>query len=96
MVSLIGSGHRSAEKLIVSIFGIRGLGSIYYLAYASGKAPFERLDVIWATVFLIILISVVVHGVAVTPVMRWIDSERGVDAMRPIKAREGGGERVSR
>ncbi|MDP9812966.1 NhaP-type Na+/H+ or K+/H+ antiporter [Rhizobium tibeticum] len=97
-VSLIGSGHQSAEKLIVSIFGIRGLGSIYYLAYASGQAPFERVDVIWATVFLIILISVVVHGVAVTPVMRWIDNERGVDAMRPINrnAGERGGERVSR
>jgi NhaP-type Na+/H+ or K+/H+ antiporter len=82
-ISLIGGHQPHAEKLIVSIFGIRGLGSIYYLAYASGKTSFDGIEVIWATVFLIILFSVIVHGVAVTPVMRWIDRERGVDSMRP-------------
>jgi NhaP-type Na+/H+ or K+/H+ antiporter len=82
-ISLIGGQQPRAEKLIVSIFGIRGLGSIYYLAYASGRASFNGLEVIWATVFLIILFSVIVHGVAVTPVMRWIDRERGTDSLRP-------------
>lgn len=82
-ISLIGGQQPRAEKLIVSIFGIRGLGSIYYLAYASGRASFNGIEVIWATVFLIILFSVIVHGVAVTPVMRWIDRERGTDSLRP-------------
>lgn len=82
-ISLIGGQQPRAEKLIVSIFGIRGLGSIYYLAYASGRASFDGMEVIWATVFLIILFSVIVHGVAVTPVMRWIDRKRGTDSMRP-------------
>ena len=82
-ISLIGSQQPRAEKLIVSIFGIRGLGSIYYLAYASGRASFNGIEVIWATVFLIILFSAIVHGVAVTPVMRWIDRERGTDSLRP-------------
>jgi len=82
-ISLIGGQQPRVEKLIVSIFGIRGLGSIYYLAYASGRASFNGLEVIWATVFLIILFSVIVHGVAVTPVMRWIDRERGTDSLRP-------------
>jgi NhaP-type Na+/H+ or K+/H+ antiporter len=83
-VSLLGCQQPQAEKLIISIFGIRGLGSIYYLAYASGKAKFDKADIVWATVFIIILMSVVLHGIAVTPVMRWIDRRRGVDSNRPM------------
>lgn len=81
--SLAGCRLPRAEKLIVSIFGIRGLGSIYYLAYASGKAKFENIGTVWATVFVIILLSVVMHGATVTPVMRWIDRRRGLE---PLKA----------
>jgi NhaP-type Na+/H+ or K+/H+ antiporter len=82
-LSLAGCGHPTAEKLIVSVFGIRGLGSIYYLAYASDKADFKGMETVWASVFVIILASIVLHGIAVTPVMGWIDRKRGVDAMKP-------------
>ncbi|WP_312407701.1 cation:proton antiporter [Rhizobium sp.] len=85
-VSLIGCQQPRAEKLIVSIFGIRGLGSIYYLAYASGRARFENVETVWATVFLIILLSVIMHGAAVTPVMRWIDRRRDIDPLKPTAA----------
>ncbi|MDM9627737.1 cation:proton antiporter [Rhizobium sp. S152] len=84
-LSLTGCAHPTVEKVIVSIFGIRGLGSIYYLAYASGKAEFPGIETVWATVLIIILASIFLHGIAVTPVMRWIDRKRGVDAMKPIK-----------
>lgn len=83
-ISLIGCNQPQAEKIIISVFGIRGLGSIYYLAYASEQATFANIETVWATVFLIILISIVIHGVAVTPVMGWIDRRRDVDSRRPI------------
>jgi sodium/hydrogen antiporter len=79
-VSLLGCQHPAAEKIIVSVFGVKGLGSIYYLAYASGKAQFEGIETVWATVFVIILASIFLHGIAVTPVMRWIDGRRSVDS----------------
>jgi sodium/hydrogen antiporter len=75
-LSLLGSPRSTGENLIIAVFGIRGLGSIYYLAYATGHAEFEQVEVIWSTVLLIILTSIVVHGVAVTPAMRWIDATR--------------------
>jgi len=75
-LSLTGAGCPGGERAIISVFGIRGLGSVYYLAYASGKAEFEGIRTIWATVLLIILISIVVHGVAVTPTMSWLDGRR--------------------
>lgn len=82
-IGLLGCDRPASEKLIVSIFGIRGIGSIYYLAFASGAASFEGMTTVWASVFLIILMSIVVHGISVTPVMRWIDKRRGIDRMRP-------------
>lgn len=72
-LGLLGSQIGLKEKAVISFFGIRGLGSIYYVAYAVGHTNFEGADVIWATVSLVILISVVLHGVAVTPVMRHLE-----------------------
>ena len=40
------------------------------------KETFEQPDLIWSTIALIILISVVLHGATVTPVMRLIDRRR--------------------
>lgn len=72
-ISLLGTGHSLGESVIIATFGIRGLGSIYYLAYATGQASFDKVEIVWATVFLIILASILAHGIAVTPTMRWID-----------------------
>nr|MBA3488741.1 sodium:proton antiporter [Longispora sp. (in: high G+C Gram-positive bacteria)] len=46
---------------------------LYYLAYAAGKASFTELDLLWATVALAVVMSVVVHGMAATPVMKYLD-----------------------
>ncbi|MDP1865507.1 sodium:proton antiporter [Bradyrhizobium sp.] len=70
---LAGTACPPTERAVISFFGIRGLGSIYYLAYALQKEAFDKVDVIWSTVALIILISIILHGVTVTPVMRLID-----------------------
>ena len=75
-LSLLGSSRSTGEDLVIAIFGIRGLGSIYYLAYATGQAKFDQVETIWATVLLIILTSIVGHGISVTWAMRWIDSAR--------------------
>jgi NhaP-type Na+/H+ or K+/H+ antiporter len=52
------------------------VGSLYYLAYATGSAEFGRVDELWATVGFTVVLSVVVHGVAATPVMGWLDRVR--------------------
>lgn len=75
-VGLLGSGLPAREKAVISFFGIRGLGSFYYLAYAVGHATFARIEVLWATVCLVVLMSVVLHGIAVTPVMRYLERQR--------------------
>jgi NhaP-type Na+/H+ or K+/H+ antiporter len=72
-IGLIGSGRPVEERAVISFFGIRGLGSIYYVAYAMGEAGFEHMDLVWSTLSLTILISIVLHGMTVTPTMRYLD-----------------------
>jgi NhaP-type Na+/H+ or K+/H+ antiporter len=75
-IGLLGGDQRFDERAVISFFGIRGLGSAYYLAYAVGHGPFEKTDLIWATTSLIVLISIVLHGTTVTPTMRYLDYNR--------------------
>ncbi len=65
------------ERAATAFFGVRGVGSIYYLAYASGHADFKDLPLLWSTVGFAITLSVILHGVTATPAMRWLDAERG-------------------
>lgn len=64
------------ERFATAFFGVRGVGSIYYLAYALGLAAFAEERWLWSTVAFTIVLSVIVHGVAVTPVMRALERRR--------------------
>jgi len=79
MIGFIGCRRPLREKLILAFFGIRGVGSFYYLAYGLNAAPFEGGDRLWAIVGLICLMSILLHGITVTPVMRWFDRSQGRD-----------------
>ena len=68
----------SAERLTISFFGVRGVGSLYYLAYATGEATFDDTQLLWSTVAFTIALSVLVHGITATPAMRWLERTRGL------------------
>ncbi len=70
---MLGSARALEERAVVSFFGIRGLGTAFYLGYACGHAPFEHADLLWATAGLTVLISILMHGVTVTPTQRLVD-----------------------
>lgn len=75
-VSLRGVVDAAPQRGAVAFFGVRGVGSVYYLAYAAGEATFDRAEVLWATVAFTILASVLVHGVSAGPVMERVDRYR--------------------
>ncbi|WP_134500682.1 cation:proton antiporter [Microvirga pakistanensis] len=79
-IGLIGTDPPPGEKLAISFFGIRGLGSIYYLAYGLNHHEFDGADTLWSTAGFIILVSIVLHGITVTPVMRHLDRRRKLAA----------------
>jgi NhaP-type Na+/H+ or K+/H+ antiporter len=88
-VSQLGARAGRLERLVIASYGIRGIGSIYYLAYALGQAPFPAGQ-LWAVVGFTITLSVVVHGVTASPVVKRLDvmRERRADA-KPGPATEG-------
>ena len=73
VVALAGAGVTRREIVLIGWFGVRGVGSVYYLAYAivhGLPAPFREQVV--SLTLVVIAASVLVHGVTVTPLMaRW-------------------------
>ena len=61
-LSLIGSRLHIKEKVIIAFFGIRGVGSVYYLVFAYSVAKFGHEDELWSLVAFVILISIIIHG----------------------------------
>ncbi len=61
-------------RLLLGWFGIRGVGSIYYLCYAFGEGLKDQLgeQIAWIT-YTTIVISVILHGVTSTPLMKWYE-----------------------
>jgi len=88
-LSLRGGPGSRAERTAIAAFGIRGVGSFYYLAYATAEAGFEGVELVWATAGLVVVVSVLLHGVAATPIMKRLDRARdtapaaGIDGAAP-------------
>ncbi|MFC7155651.1 cation:proton antiporter [Halomarina halobia] len=74
-VGLLGFDRDPRERAAIAFFGIRGIGSFYYLAYGLNQAPFPDADSLWALVGFVVLVSVVVHGITATPVMNRLETE---------------------
>jgi NhaP-type Na+/H+ or K+/H+ antiporter len=75
-IALLGGGRGTRDRAVIAFFGVRGIGSLYYVAYASGQADFPDLERVWAVTGLVIVLSVVVHGFSATPVMNRLDRRR--------------------
>lgn len=72
-VALIGTRVTRAQRWAIAFFGIRGFGSVYYLAYALGATDFDAASQVWAIVALTMLISIAAHGISATPAMQAVD-----------------------
>jgi len=71
-VCTIGTGIPWQRKLLIGWFGIRGLGSLNYLAFAIVMGLHgPQLPHLQGVVITVVAISILVHGISVTPLMRW-------------------------
>jgi NhaP-type Na+/H+ or K+/H+ antiporter len=61
-LSLSGTMLRGRERAVVAFYGVRGIGSIYYLAYAGHHVELTNEYELWATIAGTILLSTLVHG----------------------------------
>ena len=76
-LSLAGSHCPRGERMFIAFYGVRGIGSSYYLAYAINREPSLSADgMLWAIAGYTVLISIVVHGFTVTPILKRLDDGR--------------------
>ncbi|UGT61708.1 cation:proton antiporter [Nocardia asteroides] len=65
------------ERRVTAFFGVRGIGSVYYVAYALAQTDFGAAgETIWAVTAFTIVLSVLVHGASAGWVMSRLDGER--------------------
>lgn len=77
-IGLIGTPASRSQRVLMGWFGIRGLGSIYYLMYAIEHGLSESLATqMVSLVFPIVTASIVIHGISVTPLMRRYGAKNG-------------------
>ncbi|AJK48153.1 cation:proton antiporter [Burkholderia plantarii] len=69
-LSLARSPTTATQRRLIGWFGIRGIGSFYYLLFAIEHRPDAALPLV-PVVLGIVALSVIVHGVSATPLMNW-------------------------
>jgi sodium/hydrogen antiporter len=80
IIATVKGGFTRLERGFWAWFGIRGIGSMYYLAYALNRGidP-ETGRVLFAIVVGTVLISTIVHGFTVAPFLRRFEGEENVE-----------------
>jgi len=83
LVALAGSSAGPRERGAIAVFGVRGVGSVFYVAYGLQEGHFAEGDQIWRVVALVVIGSIVLHGISATPVMRRLDRLRDEQVSGP-------------
>ena len=80
LVSLLPSGRPWRERLFIAWFGIRGIGSIYYLGFAFAALTPADARPLFSLVAVAILASVLLHGLTSASLTRRLLSAGGRSA----------------
>jgi NhaP-type Na+/H+ or K+/H+ antiporter len=71
MLTLFRTRVSTPERAFIAWFGVRGVGSLYYLAYAVTRGvPAPAARMLADTTLVVVAASIVLHGVSVTPLMK--------------------------
>lgn len=76
-LGLIGSRTSTLQRYLMAWFGIRGIAAIYYVMYAINHGlPPALAQQLTALTLTTVAVSIVVHGISVTPLMNFYESRR--------------------
>ena len=76
-IGMLGTDAKPAQRRLMAWFGIRGIGSLYYVLYAisHGIEP-ELAQQLLSVTLTVIVASVIAHGVSVTPLMNRYEARK--------------------
>jgi len=81
-IATIGAGIPPVRRALMGWLGIRGIGSLNYLAYAlTHGLPAARAPQLTAMVTTVVVLSIVLHGASCQPLLAWRE--------RRLREREG-------
>ncbi|PRY10985.1 sodium/proton antiporter (CPA1 family) [Pontibacter ummariensis] len=72
------------EKMAVSFFGIRGIGSFFYLSFALDKVDLVEANQLWSVVGFIVMVSIILHGITATKSMSYLDYVRSRSGKKQV------------
>lgn len=75
-LALLRGRSTSSEGRALAFFGIRGVGSFYYMAYALNEKHFAEARMLWTAVIVVAVVSIVVHGLTASAALSRLDRER--------------------
>ena len=76
---LIGTQVSGSQRNLMSWFGIRGIGSLYYLLYAINHDIQSALaEQLLSITLAVVVASIVVHGISVTPLMKHYEARKAM------------------
>jgi NhaP-type Na+/H+ or K+/H+ antiporter len=75
-IALIATDIRGGERAVVAFYGVRGIGSIYYLGYAVSQINFWDEAQLWAMIAFTIFVSTIVHGLTAGFVVRHVTADK--------------------
>lgn len=76
VLAMAGSPHPPLERWLLAFLGIRGIGSMYYVAYGINHGAFGDSERLWAAVGFLILASIVIHGLSSDALLRHLARRR--------------------
>ncbi len=74
-ISFLGSSLQPMQRFTMSFFGIRGIGSLFYISFAFYAQEFEQADEAFALVAFLIILSVAVHGLSAPFAVRHLEKK---------------------
>lgn len=79
---LVGVRVQRSQRRLIAWFGIRGIGSVYYLMYAITHDLHPVIaQRLLAITLAVVVVSMLVHGISVTPLMRRYEKRKEAKRM---------------
>jgi sodium/hydrogen antiporter len=71
--------HTGRQRFVVAAYGVRGVGSIYYLGYAGAHMELVNEAELWAIIAFTVLVSTIVHGFTASLAVERATGEKQLD-----------------
>jgi NhaP-type Na+/H+ or K+/H+ antiporter len=85
-IGLLGTPVKGAQRRLMSWFGIRGIGSLYYLLYAISHDIEPALaEHLLSLTLAVVVASVIAHGISVTPLMQRYEARKALSKQNPAE-----------